>query len=217
MNADDIARFLRTHPQFFDQHPELLESISVPHPYGGRAIPLAERQTVALREKLKVTEGRLGELLQFGEENDAISEKVHRLSVALAGARDFPSLATSLYFHLREDFAVPHVALRVWGKSVPADFDEAKAVDEAQKQHAATMGAPQCGPAGGNPFVPWFGDAGEQLRSIALVPLGQTAVFGLLALGSEDPGRFYAGLGTMHLTRLSELASVATARFLPQG
>ena len=82
MNADDIARFLRTHPQFFDQHPELLETITVPHPYGGRAIPLAERQTVALREKLKVTEGRLGELLQFGEENDAISEKVHRLSVA---------------------------------------------------------------------------------------------------------------------------------------
>ncbi|HEX6158255.1 MAG TPA: DUF484 family protein, partial [Burkholderiales bacterium] len=177
MNADDIARFLRTHPQFFDQHPELLETISVPHPYGGRAIPLAERQTVALREKLKSTEGRLGELLQFGEENDAISEKVHRLSVALTGARDFPSLASALYFHLREDFAVPHVALRVWGKSVPADFDEAKAVDEALKQHAATMGAPQCGPANGNPFVPWFGDAGGQLRSLALVPLGQTAVF----------------------------------------
>ena len=87
MNADDIARYLRTHPQFFDQHPELLEAIAVPHPYGGRAIPLAERQTVALREKLKLLEGRLAELLQFGEENDAISEKVHRLSVALAGAQ----------------------------------------------------------------------------------------------------------------------------------
>ena len=58
-------------------------------PYGGRAIPLAERQTVALREKLKLAESRLVELLQFGEENDAISEKVHRLSVALAGAREF--------------------------------------------------------------------------------------------------------------------------------
>ena len=213
MNADDIARFLRTHPQFFDQHPELLETISVPHPYGGRAIPLAERQTVALREKLKVTEGRLGELLQFGEENDAISEKVHRLSVAMTGARDFPSLATSLYFHLREDFAVPHVALRVWGKSVPADFDEAKAVDEAQKQHAATMGAPQCGPANGNPFVPWFGEAGEQLRSLALVPLGQTLVFGLLALGSEDAQRFFPDMGTLYLRRIGELcAAAATAR-----
>ena len=213
MNADDIARYLRTHPQFFDQHPELLEAITVPHPYGGRAIPLAERQTVALREKLKLLEGRLGELLQFGEENDAISEKVHRLSVALAGARDFPALAASLYFHLREDFAVPHVALRVWGKSVPADFDEAQAVDEAQRHHAGTMGAPQCGPAVGNPFVPWFREAAEHVRSMALVPLGQTTVFGLLALGSEDPKRFFPEMGTLYLRRIGELcAAGVTAR-----
>ena len=213
MNSDDIARYLRTHPQFFDQHPELLEGISVPHPYGGRAIPLAERQTVALREKLKLLEGRLAELLQFGEENDAISEKVHRLSVALAGAKDFPALAASLYFHLREDFAVPHVALRVWGKSVPADFDEAQAVDEAQRHHAGTMGAPQCGPAAGNPFVPWFREASEHVRSMALVPLGQTTVFGLLALGSEDPKRFFAEMGTLYLRRIGELcAAGVTAR-----
>ena len=213
MNADDIARYLRTHPQFFDQHPELLETINVPHPYGGRAIPLAERQTVALREKLKMLEGRLAELLQFGEENDAISEKVHRLSVALAGTRDFPALAAALYFHLREDFAVPHVALRVWGKSVPADFDEARPMDEAQRLHAAAMAAPQCGPAAGNPFVPWFGEAAEHVRSVALVPLGQTAVFGLLALGSEDAKRFYPDMGTLYLRRIGELcAAGATAR-----
>lgn len=213
MNADDIARYLRTHPQFFDQHPELLERINVPHPYGGRAIPLAERQTVALREKLKLLEGRLAELLQFGEENDALSEKVHRLSVALAGAKDFPALAASLYFHLREDFAVPHVALRVWGKSVPADFDEAQAVDEAQRHYASTMSAPQCGPAIGNPFVPWFREAAEHVRSLALVPLGQTTVFGLLALGSEDPKRFFPEMGTLYLRRIGELcAAGVTAR-----
>jgi len=213
MNADEIARYLRTHPQFFDQHPELLTTINVPHPYGGRAIPLAERQTVALREKLKMLEGRLSELLQFGEENDAISEKVHRLSVALAGARDFPALASSLYFHLREDFAVPHVALRVWGKSVPADFDEAQPVDEGQRLHAGTMGAPQCGPALGNPYLGWFGEQAPHLRSMALVPLGQTVVFGLLALGSEDPKRFYSEMGTLYLRRIGELcAAGVTAR-----
>jgi uncharacterized protein YigA (DUF484 family) len=207
MNADDIARFLRTHPEFFDKHPELLEQIRLPHPYGGRAIPLAERQTLALRDKLKLLEGKLSELLHFGAENDAIGEKVHRLSVALAGAKDFPALSSSIYFHLREDFAVPHVALRVWGKSVPADFDEAKAVEEAQRQHAATMGGPQCGPANGNPFVPWFREAAEHVRSIALVPLGQTAVFGMLALGSEDPKRFFPEMGTMYLRRIGELCA----------
>jgi len=213
MNADDLARFLRANPQFFYQNPELLETIHVPHPYGGRAIPLAERQILALRDKVKLLEGKLGELIRFGEENDAISEKVHRLSVALVGARDFPALAHSLYFHLREDFAVPHVALRIWGKSVPADFDEAQAVGEAQRSQAATMGAPQCGPAGGNPFVPWFREAAEHVRSVALVPLGQTAVFGLLALGSEDAQRFFPEMGTLYLRRIGELcAAGVTAR-----
>ena len=211
MNAEEIARFLRSHPQFFDQHPELLESILVPHPYGGRAIPLAERQAVALRDKARLLEGKLGELIKFGEENDAISEKVQRLAVALVGARDFPALAHSLYFHLREDFAVPHVALRVWGKAVPADFTEAEAVDEAQRQHAATMGAPQCGPAAANPFIPWFREAAEHVRSVALVPLGESVVFGLLALGSEDPRRFFPEMGTLYLRRIGELCAAGVS------
>ena len=213
MTTDDIARFLRTHPHFFDQHPDLLESIHVPHPYGGRAIPLTERQTVALREKVKLLEGKLAEIIKYAEENDAISEKVHRLSVAVAGARDFPALAHSLYFHLREDFAVPHVALRVWGKSVPVDFQEAEPVNEPQRRHAETMSAPQCGAATGNPFVPWFREASEHVRSVALVPLGQTSVFGLLALGSEDPQRFFPEMGTLYLRRIGELcAAGVTAR-----
>jgi uncharacterized protein len=211
MNPEDVAMFLRTHPRFFDQHPELLEKIQVPHPYGGRAIPLAERQALALREKLKLLEGKLSELVHFGEENDAISEKVHRLAVALVGARDFPALTRSLYFHLREDFAVPHVALRVWGKSVPVDFQEAEAVEEAQRRHADSMGAPQCGAAAGNPFLPWFREAAEHVRSIALVPLGETAVFGLLTLGSEDPKRFYPEMGTLYLRRVGELCAAGVS------
>ena len=211
MNADDLARFLRANPSFFDQNPELLESIQVPHPYGGRAIPLAERQTVALREKVRALEGRLGELIRFGEDNDQISEKVHRLAVALVGARDFPALVRSLYFHLREDFAVPHVALRVWGKSVPVDFEEARPVDDAQRRYAETLGGPQCGPAAGNPFTACFAEAAEHVRSIALVPLGETAVFGLLALGAEDAKRFYPEMGTLYLRRIGELCAAGVS------
>ena len=83
MTAEEVAQFLKHHPQFFDQFPDLLESIYVPHPYGGRAIPLSERLILGLREKTKLLEGKLSELIQFGEENDAIGEKVHRLSLAL--------------------------------------------------------------------------------------------------------------------------------------
>ena len=154
MTAEEVAAFFRTHPQFFDQHPELLESIYVPHPYGGRAIPLSERQILSLRDKVKLLEGKLGELLKFGEDNDAISEKVHRLCTALLGARDFAGSTQALQFHLREDFSVPHVALRLWGKAVPAGAAEGAPVDEELRARVEAMGAPHCGAAAGSPFLP---------------------------------------------------------------
>jgi len=185
----------------------------VPHPHGGRAIPLSERQTLALREKLKAIEAKLGELVRFGEQNDAISEKVHRLAVALIAAQDPAALVNALTFNLREDFAVPHVALRIWGRALPDGLDAAQQVDEAQKRAAAAMSAPQCGPAAGNAFASWFGEAAEHVRSMALVPMGEAATFGLLALGSEDAQRFFPDMGTLYLRRIGELcAAAATAR-----
>jgi uncharacterized protein YigA (DUF484 family) len=211
MTAEEVAKFFRTHPQFFDQHPELLESIYVPHPYGGRAIPLSERQILSLRERVKVLEAKLGELLKFGEDNDAISEKVHRLAAGLLGARDFAAAAQALQFHLREDFSVPHVALRLWGRPLPAGAPEGAAVEDEMRARVEAMGAPLCGPAAGSPFLPWFGDAQEHVRSLALVPLGQTQAVGLLALGSEDAQRFYAEMGTLYLPRIGELTAAALA------
>jgi hypothetical protein len=211
MTAEEVAQFFRTHPQFFDQHPELLETIYVPHPYGGRAIPLSERQILSLRDRVKVLEGKLSELLKFGEDNDAIGEKVHRLAVGLVAARDFAAASQALQFHLREDFAVPHVALRLWGRELPAGAPEGAPVDEALRLQVESMGGPACGPAGGSPFLGWFGDAREHVRSVALVPLGAAKHFGLLAMGSEDAQRFYAEMGTLYLRRIGELAAAALA------
>ena len=211
MDAKDVAQFLRSNPQFFDQNPQLLESIYVPHPHGGRAIPLTERQIVSLREKVKVLEAKLGEFVRFGEDNDAIGEKVHRLSLAMLGARDFAATAHALYFHLREDFAVPHVALRLWGRSLLDGTLEGSPVSVELQDKAAAMGAPHCGPAAGNPFLPWFREAGEHIRSIALVPLGQTRTMGLLALGSEDPQRFFPEMGTLYLRRIGELCAAGVS------
>jgi len=211
VNADEIARFLRTHPQFFDEHPDLLESIYVPHPHGGRTIALTERQILGLREKTKLLEAKLGELVRLGAENEAIGEKVHRLSLALVGTRDFVSCVQAVYFHLREDFAVPHVALRLWDKALPEGAPEGAAVEAVSRATIEAMGAPQCGPAAGSPFLGWFGNAQEHVRSLALVPLGQTRSFGLLALGAEDPQRFYAEMGTLFLRRIGDLVAGALA------
>src|SRR4051812_41018936 len=114
MTPDAVVNYLKQHPEFFEEQSEFLATIMIPHPHGGRAIPISERQILTLRDKSKQLEDKLRELITFGEENDAIGEKVHRLTLALVAARDIERLIAALHFNLREDFSVPHTVLRLW-------------------------------------------------------------------------------------------------------
>jgi uncharacterized protein YigA (DUF484 family) len=213
LSADDVVRFLRENPAFFDEHAELLSEVYVPHPHGGRAIPLSDRQVLGLRDKNKALEGKLSELIQFGEENDVISEKVHRLSVAMLSTRTFTSMVHETCYNLREDFQVPHVALRVWrGSGEAAEFVQ---VSDALKAFAADLDQPFCGPNANFEAVSWFGEAGPHVRSVAFLPLREMGeTFGMLALGSEDLLRFYPEMGTLYLNRIGELTAAGLLRFL---
>lgn len=216
MNAEDVVRYLQDNPGFFEDYAELLAQIYIPHPHGGRAIPIAERQILTLREKSKMFEGKLAELIQFGEENDAIGEKMHRLCLALISAGDMQGLLQALYYNLREDFAVPHAVVRVWrpGSGALAGSEFASASDELCR-YAAGLEHPYCGPGAIPEVASWFGEAAVQLRSFACVPLrdGGNACAGMLALASEDAARFYPEMGTLYLKRLGELASAALQRY----
>ena len=218
MKAEDVARYLAENPDFFDQYSEMLSRISVSNPHGGSAIPLSDRQVLTLREKNKVLEAKLSELIQFGEENDAIGDKMHRLALVLLASRELPALLSALYYNLREDFAVPHVALRVWrgydtahrAQTVP----EFRAVSGELIQYATGLAQPYCGPSGNAEAAGWFGEVASHIRSVALMPLKDQECFGMLALGSEDVMRFYPEMGTLYLKRLGELAGASLARLL---
>ena len=43
MDASAVADYLKDNPAFFEQYADLLAEIFVPHPHGGRAIPIARR------------------------------------------------------------------------------------------------------------------------------------------------------------------------------
>ena len=58
----------------------------------------------------------------------------------------------------------------------------------------------------------WFESGWEAVRSLVYIPLRAQRVAGLLILGSDDPQRFSAGKGTLYLTRLGEVVSMALER-----
>ena len=210
MTPEAVVTYLRQHPEFFEDQAEFLATIMIPHPHGGRAIPLSERQILTLRDKSRQLEDKLRELIEFGEENDAIGEKLHRLTLALVGARGAEGVIAALYFNLREDFAVPHTVLRLWPEQAGAkDLPEFSAVSAAARDFAESLAHPYCSAHAMVDTAEWFGEAAGQLKSFAYVALKKDHAFGLLALASEDAQRFYPEMGTLYLKRLGELSAAA--------
>lgn len=215
MNAADVARYLKEHPDFLAEHGELFTHLTVPHPHGGQAISLAERQLHALRDKIRLLEGKLAELIRFGEENDEIGEKVHRLTLALLEAEDYETLRHSLLENLRDDFSVPSIALRVWNSVLTREAEDFAPVSEAMRFFAGDMRHPYCGAPVNLEVLEWFGDASAHVRSVALIPLRRDAqTFGLLALGSQESERFYPEMGTLYVSRIGDIVASALRRQL---
>ncbi|MFZ9563342.1 MAG: DUF484 family protein, partial [Burkholderiales bacterium] len=86
VSPEAVLEFLKSHPEFFEEQAEFFHQVEIAHPYSGRTISLAERQMITLREKNRLLEHRLGELLGVGESNDALGARMHQLTVALVGA-----------------------------------------------------------------------------------------------------------------------------------
>jgi len=214
MNAEEVARYLHDHPEFFNDYAEVLALITLPDPHTGRAISITEKQMLTMRDKLRALEAKLGELINFGKENDEISAKVHVLAAALIAVADEAAVVRALYSHLGGAFAVPHVTLRLWGMGDGSSLCEA--VTDAAKTFAANLQQPFCGPVDGQEARAWFGEAAAHLRSMAQIPVRDAsgACVGLLVMASEEAHRFYPGLGTLYLERIGDLASAALQRVL---
>lgn len=196
MNPEAVAQYLLDHPQFFEEHAWILADLNLPHPHGGRIISLAERQLLALRERVKVLEKQLRELLAFGAENDALQLKLHQFNCALFGPYDRAALQSLVIHNLRDIFAVPHTALHLWRDEPPSAEVLAFADEHAQ---------PVCTHHAVADTLTWFGETAPHLRSFAYLPLranGQT--IGLLILASEDKERFYPEMGTLFLQRIAD-------------
>src|SRR6188474_2955192 len=146
LTSEQVAEFLRQNPGFFENHADILVNLQIPHPHGGRAVSIGERQLVAVREKAKMLEDKLRELIQFGEENDAVGEKVHRLCCRLIEAPSLDATLDTLYLDLLDHFAVPHVAVRLWRVAEEnPDTKEFGAVQPEMHEFVEKMQAPYCG------------------------------------------------------------------------
>ncbi len=225
ISDEQVSEFLRKHPHFFEQHANLLSEIYLPSPHGSGAISLAERQQLAQRDKIRVLEVKLAKLIEFAEENDATSAKVHALAIKLVANQSdqlgFGALEQVISKDLKQDFSVSHTQLHIWLKPNDAALVNNFAfapVNETFRDWVMVLNAPFCGT---KPTV--TDDLLEpNLRSFAFIPLFKEFaktkdikhIFGVLILSAEEQHRFKKNMGTMYLERIGSLVSAAVVNYL---
>lgn len=218
ISEDDIARYLANTPDFFERHAELLATVQLSSPHGHRAVSLQERQAEMLREKIRMLEHRIMEMIRNGNENVMISDKLHRWVLSLFDDSALSDLPDRVAQGIQTGFLVPQAVVKLWNV-LPAlqDAPFASAVSEDSREFAASLTAPYCGVNAGFEAASWLQDPASA-QSLALIPLrpgpmqGTGQAFGLLVLASPDPQRFHSGMGTDFLERIGELASAALGR-----
>ena len=214
----EIARFLVETPGFFERHAETLASVRLTSPHGMRAVSLQERQMEMLRDKIKGLEHRIIEMIRASQDNEAIADRLHRFTRAILLTVDAGELPEVIVREIRHEFMVPRAALRVWGAADPyAALRFAQGASDDVRTFAASLQAPYCGANSGFEASQWLEDPAS-VASLAMISLrhGDSAgAFGLLVLGSPDPTRYSADMGTEFLARLGEIASAGLSRLLP--
>jgi len=218
---DAVASYLSSHPDFFERHESVLARLKIPDDRGASTVSLVERQVVVLRENNRKLEQRLRELVGVARANDALADKVHRLSRRLIAARSGAQILDVLESSLREDFGASHWLLVVTRPDV-SDFAGVQsrhlklvAPGAAELKTFETFfesARPRCGQIRDAQRSYLFGADTDEIASVALVPIGMSASLGLLAIGSPDSARFHPTMSTDFLARIGELIGDALGR-----
>ncbi len=222
LNDVNVAEYLQTYPDFFERNAALLAKLRLPHLRDAAAtVSLVERQVEVLRERNQSLERKLKELVDVARANDALADRIHRLSQRLIQAHDLLATIDAVEASLREDFDAMHSVLVLFLEEArPLETaarrflraDDIGSADIKTFESLLRAGKPRCGQIRDAQRDYLFGKDSIEIGSVALTPLGPKGALGILAIGASDAERFHPAMSTEFLSRIGELVTYALIR-----
>ena len=221
VNEASVVAYLQMHPEFFQHHLDLLEKMHIPHP-SGNAISLISKQLEIFRTKHQEQENQLCALIDIARENDASFNRMHELTLAMLEANTLEDVVANLRVVFAECFLTDFVAVKII-----SDKDEDSPINHvfiksddirlADFSNELTTNQPKCGRITLLQAQFLFGDAADEVKSSAIIPMAFTRLEGLIAIGSRDETRFHYSMGSLFLTQISEIIGTRLISLLEKG
>ena len=210
IDAETIRAFLKKNPDFFINYPTLLAGLQLQH-QSGDAVSLIEHQVTTLREQNEQLKQRLNDLILVAHENNAVIHRMHELTLNLIDKNTLASLLTTLHEHLSSDLDADSLVAHL--SNLPDDADNPDFVINLSNEEQISQlfdsicqsGQPFCGRPKQSQLNFLFPQQAVDITSATVIPLGDKASLGLLAIGSRNPDRFTPGMGTLFLEQLGQL------------
>ena len=212
--ALEVAGYLRRHPDFLAQFPELALTLQLPREHGA-STSLASYQIDVLRDKTRALSRRLHELVGIAQDNEALMVRVHAFTLSLMRTGTLTDTLSRVVATLTEDFHTDLVRLGLFAPVAQFQPDWLIVAERGSPHWLAlgdffAAGEPLTGRLNSDKLGLVFGANAPAVKSAVLLPIAER---GLLAIGSHDPNRFHPGMGTIFLKLIAEAVAVALARY----
>jgi uncharacterized protein YigA (DUF484 family) len=221
--GSEVADYLRRHPDFLVEHPDLVRLLTPPaHNRGEGVVDMQRYMLERLRGELGKLQESQNDLITTARENLTIQARIHAAILALLGATTLEHLieviTTDLAVHLEVDVVV--LGFEALDRVAPGQQARGLRLFPRGRIDRLLSGAREVLLVADTPGdSELFGSAATLVRSQALLrmQLRRDAPLGVLAFGARDPQKFHPGQGSELLTFLGRVVELSIRAWLERA
>ncbi len=214
LDENQIAEYLRRHPDFFLRHKSLLADVKLPQENHG-VVSLTQIQLEQYREKVKQQKKRLEQMIRNAERNEIIYNAYTELNFVLSTNQTLAQIETALHHHFCEKLGLLEASIVLIDNALAEQLPELPQRSLLDKKLANT-----------NYYLGRISTHEQQvlfksinIGSVAIVKINgietkETTVKAVLAIASEDASHFSPSMDTSLLDYLRQFLAFHLERIL---
>jgi uncharacterized protein len=223
LSGASVAEYLRRHPDFLLEHPDLLWVLTPPQQRSGDGVVDMQRYMLErMKSDLAKMTAAQAELIATSRANLATQGRIHAAVLAALGAKSLPHCIDTILVDLPMHLEVDAIGLGFESLDAPPAGDGASAlkilprgtVDRVMGERRDIL---LLSDEPGDPAI--YAGAATLVRSQAMMRLRLTRDMppGILAFGSRQTGKFHQGQGTELLSFLGRTVECALHGWLARS